>query len=118
LEMAEDLKTIRIDPDLYNQLRNYCDENGIRFLEFVEWALENAVHLDQVEDIINNEAKIMERIKKERKDSLRVGFRRGFCAALLTLQGKIELSLEHTPLEERSIATYKSITSGQLNLFE
>ena len=33
---------IPIDPDLYAELRAYCDSCGIRFMDFVEDALEQA----------------------------------------------------------------------------
>jgi len=41
---------IQIDPDLHAELRDYCDSCGIRFMDFVEDALEQAIRFEEVLD--------------------------------------------------------------------
>lgn len=39
----EEVKNITIDSELHDELRGYCDSENIRFKDFVEDALENAI---------------------------------------------------------------------------
>ena len=47
----QDLKIIKINFKLYEQLRSHCDLIGIRFIDFVEDSLENAFSLNEIEKV-------------------------------------------------------------------
>jgi hypothetical protein len=40
-------KNVKIGSEIYDEARQYCDDNGIRFIDFIEDALENAVYETQ-----------------------------------------------------------------------
>ena len=47
--MNNDSVTIEISSELYQSLREYCDRNGYRFIDFVEDSLETATYRDELE---------------------------------------------------------------------
>ena len=115
----QDLKIIRINSKLYDQLRGYCDLNGIRFIDFVEDSLENAFSLNELEKIKKETERLSERVKKEHKKTYLHGFKQGFCAAFYLLQGQTALSQKYTPAEvkeERN--TFIPGDGKQINLFD
>jgi hypothetical protein len=64
-------KKINIESELYDELRQYCDDNGIRFVDFVENALEIALYESQVPTVeIKNDSKIYKKksSKKNKTD--------------------------------------------------
>jgi len=114
----ERMKSLRIDAELYEKLRAYCDQNDIRFIEFIQEALENATHLDHITEILADEGRVKERIEEEQRVSVRYGFKRGLLAALLALDGKLELSWDMTPIEVRKQLPIKTVKGDQLPLFD
>lgn len=47
-ELSVDKTHIQIDPDLDAELREYCDRCGIRFVDFVQDALEQAIAFEEI----------------------------------------------------------------------
>ena len=73
-----------VDPDLYAELRRYCDDQGLRFVDFMEEALDNAVRRDE---ILRQSAETQEhitRIERVRRKAYFRGFWCGMIAGLLS----------------------------------
>lgn len=111
--------SIPIERDLYESLRQYCDKNGIRFVDFIEEALENAI--DRVE-ILQKSARadeVLKRADKNMKRAFRRGFWQGFYAGILAGQGKFAVSERLTPPEvSYSEEPFKVVDGSQLRLFD
>jgi len=114
----QDTHSIEIDHSLYNELREYCDRNGLRFLEFIEETLEAATYRDELENLLRDEAELKLRIEHERSRAIGEGFTKGVLAILLALQGNIESSKTHTPPEAKDPVVYRPVTGPQLPLFK
>ena len=95
----QDLKIIKINFKLYEQLRSHCDLIGIRFIDFVEDSLESAFSLNEIEKVRKETERFSESVKKEYKKIYLHGFKQGFSAAFYLAQGQIGLSQECTPAE-------------------
>ena len=93
----KDLESIRIRADLYQELRDYCDRNGMRFRSFVEDALESAPHQEDLAQMADEVTASLEKLDAGRRKSFRRGFWQGYCAALYAFQGKLGMSLDLTP---------------------
>jgi len=112
------LKTISIRAKLYDQLRAYCDQKGIKFVDFIEEALESAAHLDHITEILGDEESLKEKIADEQRTSIRYGFRRGILAALLAVDGRLALSQDMIPPAVTEKVPFKTVSGGQLKLFD
>ena len=110
---------INIEKDLYKRLRDYCDIGGIRFVDFVEEALENAT---EREEILKKSAKadeVLKRADENRKRSFRRGFWQGFVAGFLARQGQFASSERLTPSEvSYREDPFKLVSGNQLSLFD
>ena len=58
---GENTATIKIDDRLYDLLRKFCDKEGRRLKEFVEDALENAIHTDETIKVLDEKISTGER---------------------------------------------------------
>ena len=116
--MEDDSCTIRIEFDLYTELRDYCDRNGIRFVDFVADSLEKATHLHEVENLLCEENKVNERIAREGRRAFLHGFSQGVMAATLALKGDLSLSEMNTPVEARDLVVPREVKGGQMKLFD
>ena len=111
-------KTIILSAQLFQELRQYCDRNGLRFVEFIEDALETAIHRHHLEALFNDENKLKERIDKERRHALQKGFDQGVIAATLVLRKKIIPQGDLISKEIRERLSFQPVTGGQAKLFE
>ena len=113
-------KTISIDAELYDNLRSFCDNAGLKFLDFVEEALETAPSREEEFVKFDEANEKLKNIDQARMWSYRRGFRDGFCASFFACQGRMDLSLAMTPEElqaERKL--HRVVTADdQLKLFE
>ncbi|MFO7715102.1 hypothetical protein [Desulfosarcina sp.] len=110
---------IIIDSDLYENLRQYCDDCGIRFVDFVEEALENAIDREAILRKSEKADRILEQADRDRKLSFWRGFNQGVLAGILAGQGQLALSKNNSPPEESYPETpFKIVTGPQLKLFE
>jgi hypothetical protein len=108
-----------IDPHLYSALRRYCDANGLRFLDFLEEALDNAIRRDEilVQAAENEEA--LARIEQVRRKAYFRGFWCGLVAGLSAAGGNLALLNGLMPdelLQEEAAAPVP--VQQQLQLFD
>ncbi len=124
----EELATVKIDIELYRQLREYCDKEYVRFKDFVEESLENAIYrgeleksADQAKNVLKEVAdkcrkvhmaveQAKEEIDNECGKAYRRGFQRGFYTAFYAAQGK----MVKEKIEPLSVV----VEGPQLNLFD
>jgi hypothetical protein len=78
---------LRINHDLYVRLRAHCDRFGIRFLDFVEDALENAMLTELGNNGLEQENEILRRKADKYDYAFTRGFKDGFAYLYLMLQG-------------------------------
>jgi hypothetical protein len=78
---------LRINPDLYVKLREHCDRFGIRFLDFVEDALENAMLTEIGNNGLEQEIEVLRRKADKYDYAFNRGFKQGFAYLYLMLHG-------------------------------
>lgn len=111
-------RTISISSQLYDKLRNFCDQVEISFLDFVEESLEAATRRYELEELLNDEAKIKEKIKNEQKQAYLNGFERGVFVSLSVLNGQLPVSQKLTPWVVSDKPRYRVVTGKQMELFD
>lgn len=92
--MDEQIQTLKIDADIYNLLRDYCDKNGIRFRNFVEDSLENAIQFEESDKIHREEIENLKMKATKYDYAFTRGFQKGFLFAFFALQGRCFYSLK------------------------
>jgi hypothetical protein len=78
---------IRIDTELYLRVREHCDRTGIRFLDFVENALEEAMADESAAEVLGREVEKLRRKTATYDYAFSRGFQRGFSFLALVLGG-------------------------------
>jgi oligoendopeptidase F len=116
--MTDGTVKIEISVELYNSMREYCDQNGYRFIEFIEDSLESATYRDELERFVNDEVKIKERIENERVESIQRGFIRGVMAATFTMKGYSGLGESLTPKEIKKSYHFIPVQGEQIKMFK
>jgi hypothetical protein len=111
-------RTIRVSADLFDELRNYCDRNGIRLLAFIEEALEKATYVDEIETLLHDGATLLEKLEAERRRGVALGFSLGVLAATLALQGILEPGRRLTPEVVGRFLMSQPASGEQLKLFD
>ena len=110
---------IPIDPDLYAELRAYCDSCGIRFMDFVEEALEQAIKFEEILDKSEKADQVLNQATKDMRRSFRHGFHVGLVTGVFMAQGRLGSSKDSTPPElSYRNEPNKVVTGSQLSLFE
>jgi hypothetical protein len=110
---------IPIDPDLHAELRAYCDRCGIRFIDFVEDALEQAIRFEEILDKSEKADQVLNQATKNMQRSFRHGFHVGLVAGVFMAQGRLGSSKDSTPSElSYRNEPNKVVTGSQLSLFE
>ena len=84
---------LRINRDLYVRLREHCDRFGIRFLDFAEDALENAMLTEIGNNGLEQEIEVLRRKADKYDYAFSRGFKEGFAYLYLMLHG-VSLSPE------------------------
>jgi len=84
---------LRINHDLYVRLREHCDRFGIRFLDFAEDALENAMLSEVRNNGLEQEIEVLRRKADKYDYAFNRGFKQGFAFLYLILNG-VSLSAE------------------------
>ena len=110
--------TVSIAPELYQELRTYCDMCGRRFTEFVEEVLEYAIYGRELESILNNEAELKRRMAVVRASALMDGFTKGVLASSLLMLGRIRPADTMVPDEIRKTPMFEPVKGEQRKLFD
>lgn len=110
---------IQIDPDLYAELRVYCDSRGIRFVDFVQDALEQAISFEEILDKSEKADQVLNQATNNMQRSFRHGFHVGLVAGVFLAQGRLGASKDSTPSEvSYRNEPNKVVTGSQLPLFD
>ena len=110
---------IPIDPELHAELRAYCDSCGIRFMDFVEDALEQAIKFEEILNKSEKADQVLNQATKDMKRSFRHGFHVGLVAGVFLAQGRLGSSQDSTPSELSYRNEPNKVVSGsQLSLFD
>jgi hypothetical protein len=78
---------LRINQDLYVRLREHCDRFGIRFRDFAEDALENAMLSETGNNGLEQEIEVLRRKADKYDYAFNRGFKEGFAYLYLMLNG-------------------------------
>ena len=111
-------RPIRISEALYDELRDYCDRSGIRFVRFVEEALEKATYVDEIEALLKDGGTMLEKLEAERRRGVAHGFAMGMLAATLALDGRLETGRLMTPADAARLTPSRPVTGEQIRLFD
>jgi len=71
-------EAVYIERELYSRLRTYCDNESIRFRDFVENALEEAVESDRITKVLESEIDKLKRKAVKYDYAFKRGFEKGF----------------------------------------
>lgn len=111
-------KTIILSSELYEELRQFCDRMQIPFLDFVEESLEGATQRHELEGLLNDKARIDEKIKSKQQEAYLKGFDRGVLVALLAAAGRLAVGQHLTPRAVEERPRYQVVEGEQLTLFK
>ncbi len=116
--MTDATVKIKISDELYQNIREYCDKNSLRFIDFIEDSLESATYRDELERLVIDETKIKERIENERVESIQRGFIRGVMATTFTMRGFSGLGEALTPKEIKKRYHFIPVQGEQIKMFK
>ncbi len=110
---------IPIESELYDRVRRYCDQSGIRFKDFVENALESAMDQEGLMRMVEKAGGLIERVGRECRSAYQQGFRSGLLAGVLAAQGKMGLFENCSPPETREKGyIFRSVEGPQKKMFD
>ena len=113
----ENARTIPIDPEVYESVREFCDQHDLRFLDFVEEALETAMFFHAQETQVEENQELLRRIRRDYQKIKKLGFNKGFFIAMCLFGGKRLPPEWREALRENLKDTPKLIEGGQMKLF-
>lgn len=113
----EKMGKIEVDAEILKELTAYCGKENIRFRDFVEDALENAIYRDEIYKAAAETKTMMKEIEQERDKAYRRGFIKGFYAAFCACQGRLGVYAEAGE-KIKTKAPFKWVTGPQLPLFQ
>jgi hypothetical protein len=113
----EDAKTIPIDPEVYESVREFCDQHDLRFLDFVEEALETAMFFHEQENQVTENQELLRRIRRDYQKIKKLGFNEGFFIAMVLFGGKRLPPEWGEALRQNLKDTPQLIEGGQMKLF-
>jgi hypothetical protein len=108
---------IKIDNRLYDLLRKFCDKEGLRLIDFVEDALENAIYTEESIKVLNEEIKSLKKKEAKYDYAFRRGFQKGFYVSVCALHGQILLDPDDEDFEILKNDPYRISKGSQLDLF-
>ncbi len=114
----ERFKSIKIDDDLYKRLRKHCDKIGIRFKDFVEDSLENAIYIDKSTEMLRDEIVELKKKTTSYDYAFRRGFEKGVYFLFLSFQGKLDNTLKKDEIDIMKDKLYRTSKGNQLNVFD
>jgi hypothetical protein len=119
-DAEKERKTISLDASLHEQLREYCDDNGLRLVSFVEEALENAMDVTEELKYLDEAENLISAVQDEKERAYRRGYRVGLLAAFLAARGNLGTSMSYRARErELKEGRFRAVDGGgQLELFK
>lgn len=116
--MEDEKKTIRIDADLYESVREYCDRENIALVDFVEDSLENAISFHAQLSLLEENKKLLAKIKEKYQTIRRAGFNEGFFVAFYAIGGDIWAAMRNKTLRFKPKKVIEPVEARQLSLFK
>lgn len=113
----EEFISIKVDKDLYKRIRKHCDQNGIRFKDFVEDSFENAMYTDESIKMLRNEIEDLKRKATSYDYAFRRGFERGLYFLFLSFQGRLDCTLKKDEIDILKDRLYRTSKGTQLSIF-
>ena len=113
----EEFQSIKIEKDLYKRLRKHSDQNGIRFKDFVEDSLENAMHTDESIKMLRDEIEELKRKTTSYDYAFRRGFEKGLYFLFLSFQGRFDCTLKKDEIDILKDRLYRTSKGTQLPIF-
>jgi hypothetical protein len=114
----ERFKSIKIDDDLYKKLRKHCDKIGIRFKDFVEDSLENAIHIDRSTELLRSEIVELKKKTTSYDYAFKRGFEKGLFFLFLSVQGRLDYTLKKDEIDIVKDKLYRTSKGTQLAIFD
>lgn len=109
--------SIQIDARLYDLLRKFCDKEGRRLMDFIEDALENAIHTEESIRVLDEKIKSLKRKETKYDYAFRRGFGKGFYVCFLAMHGQIFLDPADDDFKILKSDPYRISRGSQLDLF-
>lgn len=113
----EDAHRISIDPEVYESVREFCDQHDLRFLDFVEESLETAMFFHEQENQMVENQELLRRIRRDYQKIKKFGFNEGFFIAMFLFGGKSLPQEWRDALRENLKDTPLLIEGEQMKLF-
>jgi len=111
-------KTVAIDAELHDIVREYCDRKNIRLVDFVEDSLENAINFHEQSNLAAENKKLLSKIKEKYQTIHKAGFNEGFFVAFFAMKGDLWASIRNQTLKKRLKRILKPVKASQLTLFD
>jgi uncharacterized membrane protein YgaE (UPF0421/DUF939 family) len=118
LSKVENTTTIKIDDNLYELLRKFCDQESLRLKDFVEDALENAIYTEESIKALNKEIKSLKKKEARYEYAFRRGFQKGFYIAFWAMHGRILLDPDDEDFKILKKDPFRISRGSQLDLFQ
>jgi hypothetical protein len=114
----EDVKSIRINSELYDHLRDYCDAEHLRFKDFVEDWLELAVDFNERTRMAETAEKMLNQVQEVNEKAYKHGFTEGFYVGFNMAMGNLWTGLESDVLTKNiKNNPPKPVEGPQMKLF-
>ena len=112
-----EFKSIKVDKNLYKRLRKHCDQNGIRFKNFIEYSFENAMYTDESIKMLGDEIEELKRKATSYDYAFRRGFEKGLYFLFLSFQGRLDCTLKKDEIGILKDRLYRISKGTQLSIF-
>ena len=109
--------TLKIDTELHEQLRNFCDKEDRRLKDFVEDSLENAIHTEESIKVLKEEIKSLKKKEATYDYAFRRGYQKGFYISFWAMNGRILLDPDDEDYEILKKDPFRIARGSQLDLF-
>ena len=110
--------TLKIDTELHEQLRNFCDKEDRRLKDFVEDSLENAIHTEESIKVLKEEIKSLKKKEARYEYAFRRGFQKGFYITFWAMHGRILLDPDDEDFKILKKDPFRISRGSQLDLFQ
>jgi hypothetical protein len=110
---------VQIDPQLYRELREFCDQAGVRFADYIADALETSRERYRTDEQLREMRELARRVEEVRREGFRRGWRHGVWLGFWAARGDLGLALEGRVPEAEGVETeFRPVSGGQMGLFD